>query len=249
MVFILIILFVAIPKIPLGQDLPLFHIMTEDWVPYQYEKDGKLEGVAVDLLVLILDRIGSIQTRKDINIYPWARGYDMLQHIENTILFSTTRTLEREHLFEWVGPIFQNSTFLIGKKSKHFRINSADELKNYRIGTIIDDASELYLIRLGVPLKQFQRNTTSLNNLKKMGIDRIDMIVSGWIAFENDAKRLSMNPNHYEKVYHIETADVSYAFNIKTPDWIIQKFQSALDEIKSEGKLDKIINKYKHLMK
>ena len=101
-----------------GQDLPEFQIMTEDWIPYQYEENNQLKGIAVDLLVLMLDRAGSSQGRQAIKLYPWARGYSILQSRENTILFSTTRIPERENLFKWVGPIFQNATFLIAKKSK-----------------------------------------------------------------------------------------------------------------------------------
>ncbi len=247
-VFSLILFFTSLPEPQAEQELPMFQIITEDWIPYQFEKNGNLEGIAVDLLVLLLKRVGSRQSRKDIKMYPWARGYDILQSRENTILFSTTRTPERENVFKWVGPIFKNSTFLIGKKSKDIKIKTNKDLGKYEIGTIIDDASELYMVRLGLPLKQLQRNTSSINNLKKMNIDRIDLIVSGWYALKHDAEKLGINPDLFEKVYQIETADVSFAFNIKTSNQIIEKFQSALDEIKSEGALNKILFKYKNLM-
>lgn len=227
-----------------GQKLPKFHIMTEDWHPYQFEKDGKLRGISVDLLVLILEKIGSTQGREDINLYPWARGYDMVLNQENTILFSTTRTPEREQLFKWVGPIFKNSTFLIARKSRNLKIDSAIELNQYRIGTIIDDASELFMTRHGVPLSNLQRNTKSIYNVRKLAAGRIDFIVSGWIAFEKDARRLGLDPDLYEKVYEVDTSYVYYAFNRKTPDWIIQKFQNALNELNKEDKLGEIENHY-----
>jgi polar amino acid transport system substrate-binding protein len=246
--FTVSLLILIIPSASKGIDLPNFRIMTEDWVPYQFEKDGKMIGVAVDLLVLLLERTGSQQGRKDIKMYPWARGYRLLQTQENTILFSTTKTEERENLFKWVGPIFQNYTYLIAKKSKGINISSVKQLQKYKIGTIIDDASELFMKRLGLTLDQLERNINSIDNIKKLNIDRIDFVVSGWAAFENDARSLGVDPDLYETVFEVDSSDVFYAFNRKTPAWIIEKFQSELDKIKHSGQLDAIMKKYVHLI-
>ena len=236
------------PTILLGQTLPEFIIMTEDWIPYQYEEDGRLKGIAVDLLVEMLKRTGSIQGRKDIKMYPWTRGYQIVQNQKNTILFSTTRTKEREKKFKWVGPIFRNTTYLIGKKSRDLRVNSAEDLVKFNIGTVIEDAGERYMVALGVPLTNLQRNTKAVYNIKKLEIDRIDFVVCGWTAFVNDAKQAGIDPQRYKPVYTVDTADISYAFNVQTPDWIIRIFQSALDSIKDEGKLTEINKRYSHLL-
>ncbi len=79
--------------------------MTEQYPPYNLEEDNKLQGIAVDTLALMLQRAGSKQTREDIEMLPWARGYKRVLSEPNTCLFSTTRTEERENLFKWVGPI------------------------------------------------------------------------------------------------------------------------------------------------
>ena len=229
---------------PITNVLPEFHIMTEDWMPYQFERDGELHGIAVDLLVLMLKRAGSHQSRKDIVLLPWARGYRTLQTDRNTILFSTTRTIERDEMFKWVGPIFQNQTFLIAKKSKKIKIASKDDIKNYQVGTILEDASEMFMTRLGINLDNLQRTNSSINNVRKIDGNRIDIVVSGWIAFKNDCVKAGVAPSLYEKIFLIDTSDVSYAFHKETPEWIILKFQEALDAIKDEGLLDKIVKDY-----
>ena len=234
------------PIILFGQELPRFTILTEDWRPYQYIENGQLKGVAVDLLVKMLEKTGSAQNRDDIQIVPWARGYSLLQNQKNTILFSTTRTLERDSRFKWVGPIFQNTTYLIGKKSRNFSIHSAQDLINYRIGTIIDDAGERYMLNLGIPLEKLQRNVKAVYNVKKLAIDRIDFVVTGWTAFVNDAIEARLNPNLYMPVYTVDRADVSYAFHSDTPDWIINRFQQTLNLLKDQGHLEALYKKYKH---
>jgi polar amino acid transport system substrate-binding protein len=231
-----------------AEELPRFNIITEDWAPYQFEKDGKIHGIAVDLLELMLQIVGSKQNRKDIKLYPWARGYHVLINEENTILFSTTRTSEREELLKWVGPIFSYSTILVGLKSKKMKIKTKKDLHKYRIGTIINDSSELFMKRLGVPIDKLHRNNNAVNNTRKLELDRIDLVVTNWVEFKIIAKDLNINTNLYETVYTVDTSIVSYAFHKTTPEWIIKKFQKALNKIKEEGKYNEILNKYSHLM-
>lgn len=237
--------FFYLSALPLqAADLPLFTIMTEDWKPYQYEQDGQLKGFAVDLLVELLKETGSPQGRENIRIVPWARGYKTLIDRNNTILFSMTRTPERENLFKWVGPIFQNTIYLIGKKTKHIKISNPEMLKNYRIGTIIDDAGEQDMVKLGIPLDQLERNSSNVSNLKKLYLDRIDLIVCGWTTLINNAEQAGINPENYETVYTVDSADLYFAFNINTPDRIIDLFQKTLDRMKASGRYDQLYRVY-----
>ncbi|MBF0224542.1 MAG: transporter substrate-binding domain-containing protein [Desulfobacterales bacterium] len=127
-----------------------------------------MQGIAVDLLVLMLERVGSKQGRQDIKMYPWARAYNYAQDIKNTILFSTTRTEEREKIFKWVGPIFTNNMCLIARKDSHIKANTFEEMKNYRIGTVIDDVSEQLLVKEGFSIDILKRNILGINNITKL---------------------------------------------------------------------------------
>ena len=86
-------------------------------------------------------------------------------------------------------------------------------------------------------------------NIKKLYLDRIDFLVRDYVAFSIDAKSIGINPDLFEIVYIIDTDDIYYAFYKGTPDWIINKFQKALDELKAEGKFDKLMDKYKDYTK
>ena len=233
------------PPLAVAQTLPKFTIMTEDWVPYQFYEGPKLRGIAVDLMVEMLERVGSSQSRKDIQLLPWARAYRDLKSKENTILFSMTRTPERENLFRWVGPIFKNTNYLIASKKRPIKITSTEDLDKYKIGTLVDDASEIFLLRLGLNFDHLIRNINSRSNIRMLDRGRIDLIVSGWRAFESDIALIGLDQDDFEIVYTLDTSDVSFAFHNDTPLWIIQKFQQALDSIKEEGLLDRIFEKYK----
>jgi polar amino acid transport system substrate-binding protein len=220
--------------------------MTEDWFPYQYEQEGEVVGIAADTVVLLLERVGSDQDRRDIRLYPWARAYKMLLSEKHTILFSVTRTPEREDLFKWAGPLFHNTTYLIARKDRGASIASPEDISKYRIGTIIDDASELFVQRLGIGLDRVQRNSKSIYNVEKLERGRIDLVVSGWFAFESDARQLEIDPGDYEAVFTVDESDVSIAFHAATPDWVIGEFQAALDDLRDEGALNEIAERYRY---
>jgi polar amino acid transport system substrate-binding protein len=69
----------------------------------------------------------------DIKLVPWARGYHLVQTTENTILLSTTRIEEREKMFKWVGPIFQNTSGLIAKKARGLKIGGVEDIRKYKV--------------------------------------------------------------------------------------------------------------------
>ena len=157
--------------------------MTEQYPPYNLEADNSLQGIAVDTLALMLLRTGSTQVREDIELLPWARGYKRVLSDPNTCLFSTTRTEERENLFKWVGPIAPNTVSLIAKKERNIKIDSAQDLKKHKIGTIRDDVAEQYLANAGIGLNDMERVAESILNIKKLNRGRIDL----WAYGENVA--------------------------------------------------------------
>ncbi|MBT6094183.1 MAG: transporter substrate-binding domain-containing protein [Rhodospirillaceae bacterium] len=48
-------------------------MITEDYRPFSYLEDGKLEGFGVEIVKLIQDRLNDDAA---IKVYPWARGYN-----------------------------------------------------------------------------------------------------------------------------------------------------------------------------
>ena len=59
---------------------------------------------------------------------------------------------------------------------------------------------------------------------------------------------VGVNPDQYEPIFTVDTSDVSYAFNVSTPDSIINRFQVALDKLKASGKIDEVFKKYEGMI-
>jgi polar amino acid transport system substrate-binding protein len=240
---ILVLAFV-LPGHAQTKPLPQFEIMTEDWSPYQFMRDGVLVGISVDIVVELLNAVGSKQGRKDITMYPWARGYKTLQNFPNGVLFLTTKTRERAPQFKWVGPIFSNTTYLIGKKSRSIKINRPEDVRKYSIGAVIGDVSVDYLDELGVPKERLTLNRASEFNQRMIAIDRIDLVIDNWDNFLANSKRIGIDPGLYERVYVVRADEVSIAFNHGVPDWAISRLQKALQDMRAKGIIDDFFRKY-----
>lgn len=218
--------------------------MTEQYPPYNFEKDNKLQGIAVDTLALMLQRAESKQTRGDIKLLPWARGYNRVLSEPNTCLFSTTRTEEREHLFKWVGPIAPEAVGLIARKERNIKIDSVEDIKKHKIGTIRDDVAEQYLISAGISVDDMERVAESIINIRKLNRGRIDL----WAYDANVAmwelKANGFNPADYESVHVLGRKNQYFACHKGTSDSLIRKLQAALETLKADGEYEKILGRY-----
>lgn len=222
-------------------------IITENYPPFNFKDGNKLQGISVDLMDKMLKEMGAKQTRNNIQLFPWARGYTSLQTDENICLFSTTRTEEREKKFKWVGPITNTTISLIAKKDKEINIKSSSDFKNYKIGVVIDDIGEQLLIKSGISKNSLDRagGIDALeNSIKKLKNGRVDLI-----AYEQNVamwtiNKINLNSANYKAVHVLKDGEVYYAFSQKTDDFIIKEFQKALESVKETNDFQSILDKY-----
>lgn len=219
-----------------------FDIMTENYPPFNYkDKNGKITGITTDIVNEIMKNTGD---EYQIKLMPWARAYKTIINKPNKVLFSMTRTPQREYLFKWVGPIAANSFVFYAKSDSKIVINSLDDAKdeNLKIGTYLDGANEEYLKAqdfyniYSVPNDQL--------NLKKLIKGRIDLWAAGETQGLYKAKQLNINPSKIKKIFKIKETYLYIAFSRTTPNSLINLWQKELDRIKTDGRYEAIIDKY-----
>lgn len=228
------------------RDDPLlgFHIMSEEFPPYNYTENGRLKGIAADLLREMLPLAGSSRTLDEVKVLPWSRSYDALLKSPNTMLFSVTRTKEREKLFKWVGPIAPNRNVLIGHRHISPTIRSLQDLTSQRIGAIPHDAGAQLLLDAGVSPTSFDYATTAKLNLLKLAEGRIDMFayaetVAYWTILQND-----LQPQDFMTLFVVNDGEVYFALHRSTPDAVVERLQAALDILREGGQAQAIIKQY-----
>ncbi len=118
-------------------------MLTEEYPPVTFMKDGKVTGFVTDIVREIIARQG---IPDHIRLTSWDEAYNVALSNPNVVLFSTERTEKRENLFQWVGPVGKNSAIFYAKKGSGIRINSLDEAqKMAAIATTTNWFTEQYL--------------------------------------------------------------------------------------------------------
>lgn len=219
-------------------------LLTEPYPPYNYESKGELKGVSVDLMVKMLENIGSKLSRRDIVVVPWAYAYEQAKTRKNVALFVMTRSKHREKIFKWVGPITNTIIGITAKKSRKIQINKFSDLKKYRIGVIRSDIAHQLLVKNGFPKEMLLEVRNTEQNIRLLNIDRIDL----WgydtnVAFW-ELKAHGFDTKDYEKVFILERGELWYAFNLQTHDSVITALQKSYNELKANGIYKKILDKY-----
>ncbi|EXJ10098.1 substrate-binding periplasmic protein [Nitrincola nitratireducens] len=232
---LLLLLILALPThVQAGLDKLRF--ITEEYPPYNYVQNGKLQGIALELLERAFAFEGRQLDRGSVEILPWARGYETVLNTPNSVLFSTTRTSAREELFHWVGPISADRVVLMARKSSAIQIDSIDALNqsNLRIAVIHEDIGAQRLRELGVDPS---RIITALNNttaLAMLEANRVDM----WAYSEDVAYWLmdthGYDRNAFEDVYILNEAYLYFALNPKTDPELTAKLQTAVNKASAE---------------
>lgn len=237
---------------PLGNlyadaDIEEITFLTETYPPFNFKSNGKLQGIAVDLILKMLEQAGASKNQKDFLLLPWAQAYEKTLSENKTCLFAMTRTREREHLFKWVGPFASSKIVLIAPKSKQVKITSIADLKNYAIGVVREDIGEQLLVEKGVQKESLKAVHDPIVNADRLVSGQIDLwacgdVVANWIMKEN-----GINPDDYEAVYVLKQGEQYFAFNINTPDEMINALQQALERLFAQGTHKKIIDQYQKL--
>lgn len=220
--------------------------MTEQYPPLNYERHGKLRGISVDLLELMIKEMGGEQTREAFHLYPWPRAYGMIKNQPNQVLFCMSRNEEREMQFKWVGPIIPSEIVIFAKKSKGIVINDPSDLTKFkRIGVVKSDIGELLLkSKMNTTQDQIYYVKNSDAGINMLTANRLELFAYERIVGLWTIREIGLNPDDYEAVYTLSSSDYYYAFSLDVPDELIQKFQKTLEKLKKRGELDHIIKNY-----
>jgi len=207
---------------------------TEQLPPYNYQENGTLQGISVDLLEAITEQMGMKVARQEIHIVPWNEGYQAALTQNGTVLFSTARTPEREQSFKWAGPIYTDREVLFARRDSGITIESPEDLKGYRIGVISGDIAIRQLLDLGVNQSQIVPENNVSAIIAGLEDGGIELWACPEAAGRHFNEQVTGNYASYAVVYRLDTQDVYYAFSKDVPDSVVQSFQQALDTIKQE---------------
>ncbi|MGH1486576.1 MAG: substrate-binding periplasmic protein [Cellvibrionaceae bacterium] len=219
-----------------ASDFDQLTILTEEYPPYNYKENGELTGMAVDLLLRASKVVGSPIKKSQINLVPWARAFNTAVAGPNTLLFSTSRSPEREALFKWVGPLDEIRIVLLAKKSTIVRPFEKMADITQTVGVVRDDIGEHLILSQKVPSRLLFRSSKPYSMARMLAKDRVTF----WAYPEDTAKELLVeigeSLDNYRVAHILGSTGLYYAFSKDVDDSIIAKLQEGLDKIKQEKK-------------
>lgn len=221
--------------------------MTEEFAPYQfYEGEGDnrvISGISIEIVQALQKQMGNSDA---IKVLPWSRALKLLAKKKNSALFSTARTPERENLYKWVGPLAKLEMVFFKKMGSDVNIRSMEEAKTLaKIGVTKNVATHEILANMGFSNLDVMQSGADEKNLKRLIKGRIDVWPTGYYAGVYSSKKMGVL-DQIEAIpdVSIMSGHLYIAFNTETDDSVIQQWQSALDQLKSDGVVAAILKKY-----
>jgi len=219
-----------------------FTLLTEENPPLNYTENGKLTGMATEVVAEMAKRAG-ITAKTEV--LQWKAAYQRAQGDRDTCVYATARLENRERIFTWVGPVAVSRWALFAKEGFTPHIGSLADTRPFRIGGVTYDAKTEYLKQNGVTniveVADDKLNPGKLT-LDRKAPGRIDL----WITNASRAKVVAAQAGvkDIKPVFAVRDDDSYLACSPRTAAATIKALSSALESMKKDGTYQKIIGRY-----
>ncbi len=245
---LLIILSILIIPVSIFAEGQGIRVIAEDWPPFSFEENESITGFAIEIIEHLFSDTGIKQDGKP-EIWPWARALFEIQKAPNILIPAMHRNEKRNDHFNWVGPICPREIWLYKLTSREdIELRSLDDAKRYQIGVVRKSSSAEYLIKSGfTEKKNLQFTSIEIQNIRKLVAGRIDLVPFNNAEMAWHLKKL--NPpakmQMAEPVYLMSGGSHYFiALSKQVSNAILVKLQTALDQMKQDGRYKKLYRKY-----
>ena len=221
-------------------------VVTEEHVPFNFTEHGKVTGFSTEVLEIVLKEAGM---QGQFQVLPWARAYEVAVNAENVLIYSIYRTSQREKFFKWIGPLTSSEWFLYGLRERQFKIETLDDAKKFKIGSVNEDAAEHFLVGKGFVKGENLQSSVKFPLLyEKLKLGRLDLIIMSEASAFEIARRAGDDANKtIQPVYRIgEHAHqgLYFALSAKSDEAILQRLRKALETLKKNGSFEAMKKKW-----
>ncbi len=217
-----------------------WQILTEDYPPLTFKKDGEVTGFGTEVVREILHRLN---IPDNIRILPWEEGYNLCLKNPNVVLFTMKRTELRENLFHWIGPIGSNNTIFYAKKGSGIQINSMEDAKNVsKIATCSAWFSEQDLKDAG--FTNLVSSPVPTENVRQLVEGKVNLSIFTDITIPEIAIQAGYSIDDLEPVFTVSTGYFYIAISKTTPQSFVKLWKQTFRAMHKDGTFEKIYDKW-----
>lgn len=215
-------------------------IVTESFPPYQMEDaQGRIHGLAADKVHALLKRVH--QPYK-MQMLSWKQAFDLAKSQHNTCVFSTTRTLDRELIFSWVGPIGYSDWTMYALSERGYKFKLLNDLKALKIGSYQGDIRDAFLRQNGF---KPDAAANDLLNLDRLLQKKIDVWVSDRFTASGMIARRHLQQD-VVPVFSFNRVDLYLACHPETQKGLIESLNKALLLMNADGSSERLDKRYEN---
>lgn len=218
--------------------------ITEDYPPYNFKnKQGQLEGIFTDVLLLVYQALGINKTRDDIKILPWSQLYYTMKNDTGYGAFSMVKTSTRADHFSFVPmPLITQFSIMTLAKNKQKVIEKLD--KNISIAVVKGDIGHLLLVQQNVIAKQVE-TSSGIKMISMLLAEEVDAIAYSQDVALFQSNQLGLSP---DSIVAIETLDdtmlSNFVFHKDAPTCMTTLFSDTVNKLQRNGQLAAVWKRY-----
>lgn len=229
-------------------DEKVIQLVTENYVPYSFEENGHIRGIAVDMVNEACSRIGYTA---DTQVRPWTRALQMAEDGDVDGIFCAFYSDERAVFLQYMEePLVYESQMLYALPGHSVRFDGTmASLKDSRVGILQDyfygEAFEDAVMEHQLTV---ERVTDIPTNILKLLDGRIDVMVDHRFSIRYYLKKMAVTAEVVElPVPFREPAPLYLAFVKKRfiDADLIAALNAELIKMKQDGTYDRIVSEYR----
>ncbi|PKG82771.1 hypothetical protein CXF85_12640 [Colwellia sp. 75C3] len=210
----------------------IISLESSEWRPYVYMEKTQPKGFVYEIAKDVFERA---DVEYAFSIKPWARVYKNGLNTNNYFITGLGRTLQREKLFHWIGPVTQEFDIYFYKlRTNSLQINNIEEAKGYLTGVERDSYYQNF-IDANFPQNKRKLVVSSNQLLKMLLVKRLDFVLlEEKRVFEISAK-LGLDPNLFEKSLFAFSVQNYLAASLNSDIALVDKLRKAYVDLKKEN--------------
>lgn len=216
---------------------PLVIFGDDSYPPVIHLAQGRPQGFLVDVLERVEPRL---QVRFDVQLMPWKRAYVMALR-EQGGLIGVSRNQEREALFDFSRPIYNDDIRVVVLKGRGFPFKDLADLRGRRIGGV---SGASYGERVDAAIRDglftVDRDIGQVSRLRKLLAGRLDaaFIGNGERGFEFQVASHAELKEHRDKFELLPVPLARDPLHLAFPKALQQReFLAQFDQLTKELKL------------